>query len=339
MPYQIPRTSAAPSGVASIVLEVASLLGISVPTIWVWSVVAEQSGAKVGTVKAVIRDLLQGGQLQGEGPMRPNRIPRFLLAKPFPRGQQNQALVESLAHAVEKRLMSYGHRKRPPLREVRAIEALTKRMEEKSALALLENLFPWVYLDHRLHKEAKELIERIILLREKIFEPEHPDVAVAFTWLGSWHRLYGDRMEARQLLSGARSSLEMHLGTHLSHWMAATDELALMLCFGDEVGDAKRLLEETLDIARERMGPDSDLAADRMMALALLAAESGTTEETVSWVRQAIEVDEHRLGAGHPDLAHRMNFLVEAYRLSGQESAALEVEDRICRLGKRRRQR
>jgi tetratricopeptide (TPR) repeat protein len=79
--------------------------------------------------------------------------------------------------------------------------------------------------------------------------------------------------------------------------------LGLALDDAGRTAEAVELGRASLQIRRDRYGPEHTAVANGMMTLAQWLADTGANEEAETLLRDALAMRERLLGAGHPDVA------------------------------------
>lgn len=179
----------------------------------------------------------------------------------------------------------------------------TKRLEEEGGgseeAALLLNQVG-LYLQRRGDlRGSKEVLDRLIVIDERLHGPDHPEVATDLNNLGSVLRGLGD-------LPGARRSFEQAIAIEESQ--PTPDRLKIAIR-ANNLGTVLRTLgdlpaavaafERALAIDREAYGPNHFKTAIRLNNLGEALQEMGDLEEARGSYQRAFRIFSQFLGPGH----------------------------------------
>lgn len=173
-----------------------------------------------------------------------------------------------------------------------------------------------LYLQGRAEfRQAKSLFERGITIVEAIYGPEHPEMAIRVSNLGSVLRDLGD-------LAGAKKCFEraLHIGeaSGPDHPSLATrlNNLADVLYALGDLSGAISLLERVLAIDESVYGRDHSEVATDLNNLGCVLQAQGKMAEARSHYEQALSIyvkilspNHHLLGVGHSNLGRVLNAL------------------------------
>jgi tetratricopeptide (TPR) repeat protein/predicted Ser/Thr protein kinase len=100
--------------------------------------------------------------------------------------------------------------------------------------------------------------------------------------------------------------------------------------------EAERLMEQTLELRQQALGPEHGDLANTLTNLALVIEAKGDYAEARALYERALAIVQERLGADHPENAPILGSLADVYRLAGEyEQAkqaltrALEIKEKV----------
>ena len=103
--------------------------------------------------------------------------------------------------------------------------------------------------DQGSYAEAQPLYERSLVIREKTFGPEHPNVALALNNLAVFLKGQGFYAEARPLYERALAIREKSLGPEHPFVASSLNNLAMLLEELDSYAEAQSLYQQSLHSA------------------------------------------------------------------------------------------
>jgi serine/threonine-protein kinase len=111
-----------------------------------------------------------------------------------------------------------------------------------------------------------------------------------------------------------RKSLAYHREKLGRHPLVAQDLtiLASVLAELNRPADAETAYRESLDIGRDKLGPEHDLVTEAMNNLGVLLSSQGRFDEAKVFLRDALLTDQRKLGGEHPEVGLEMMNLAKA---------------------------
>ena len=166
-----------------------------------------------------------------------------------------------------------------------------------------------VYSGMGLAIAAKQHFEEALQVREKLFGPDHLDVAEVAIGL-SWAEQYAGELTAAE--RHARRALRIR-----RQQLGPNDPLVAesLTVLGEtyrgmrRLEAAERLAVQALRIQESRLGPAADEVAKTYSVLGLIYRDQGKLAEAEAALRRTLANQEHRLGPDHPGLASVLNNL------------------------------
>ncbi|MCP3959694.1 MAG: serine/threonine protein kinase [bacterium] len=141
-------------------------------------------------------------------------------------------------------------------------------------------------------------------------------------------RSKGEKITARQLLDRGALRIEHELDDQpelQASMMALMGNVYRELALYEE---ARPLLERSVEVRRNRPGPDQLELAESLHYLGLLRAEEGEHDQAHSLHTEALEIRERVLGLDHPDIARSLGALGRVLDLQGAFEQARRHHER-----------
>ncbi|HEV7350949.1 tetratricopeptide repeat protein [Telluribacter sp.] len=175
------------------------------------------------------------------------------------------------------------------------------------------------------YQEAKELLEKAVLTKEKHFGKDHPETAASYHSLALVFRVLGDYQEAKELLEKAVLTNEKHFGKDHPETAASYHSLANVLRVLGEYQEAKELLEKAVLTKEKHFGKDHPETAKSYHSLALVLRELGEYEEAKELLEKAVRLYEKQFGKDHPSTAKSYHSLALVLKNLGEYQEAKEL--------------
>ena len=192
------------------------------------------------------------------------------------------------------------------------------------------------YLDERgRYAEAALLLERALAICERIFGPDHPDVAQSLSNLATVYRKQGRYAEAQPPHERALAIRERAFGPNHPNVAESVHELAVLYWNQGRYAEAEPLHERALAIHERTLGPDHPNVAMSLNNLAVLYGERARYAEAQPLYERALAIRERVLGPDHPDVAYSLNNLAVAYRNQGRVADAQPLHERALAIWER----
>ena len=110
--------------------------------------------------------------------------------------------------------------------------------------------------------------------------------------------------------------------------------VALVLGENGWTGDAVYLLEEVLQIQKNKLGEDHPDTLQSMGNLASRYSEAGRWTEALALSEQVLQLRKNKLGDDHPDTLLSMHSLAIEYSEAGRRTEALTLSEQVLQLRK-----
>ncbi|HEX8228877.1 MAG TPA: FxSxx-COOH system tetratricopeptide repeat protein [Chloroflexia bacterium] len=191
-----------------------------------------------------------------------------------------------------------------------------------------------LYLEHRAqYKEARDQLERAIVIGEAVYGPDHPTVAIRLNNLGTVLRVLGD-------LQGARSNHERALAIGKSMYgpdhptvAARLNNLGTVLRELGDLQGARSNFERALAIIKSVHGPDHPHVAVGLNNLGAILRALGDLQGARSNLERALAIDKSVYGPNHPNVAVRLSMLGTVLRELGDLQGARSNFERAFAIG------
>ena len=151
-------------------------------------------------------------------------------------------------------------------------------------------------------------MRRALAIEEKVFGPEHPNVAINLNNLG-WLLKITDRLgEAKILMRRALAIDEKSWGSDHPSVARNLNNLALLLLNTNRLADAEHLMRRSLAIEEASRGSDQP-GANSLNNLAQMLKASNRAAEAEPLFQRALAINEKALGREHPNIVFPLNNL------------------------------
>jgi tetratricopeptide (TPR) repeat protein len=167
-----------------------------------------------------------------------------------------------------------------------------------------------IFLDNAaLHTEAEPLMKRALMIDEKSYGSNHPNVAKCLNNLAQLLQTTNRLAEAEPLMKRALMIDEKSYGPDHPTVATRLNNLARLLQITNRLAEAEPLIKRTLSIYEKSYGLDHPNVAVALTNLAILLQTTNRFAEAELLFRRALAIDEKRYGPDHPDVARDLNNL------------------------------
>jgi tetratricopeptide (TPR) repeat protein len=184
--------------------------------------------------------------------------------------------------------------------------------------------------------EARAALERALAIDEKVYGPEHPQVAASVNNLGMVLKELGELAEARKAFERALAIDEKAYPPEHPQVATFMNNLGLVLKELGELAEARKVLERALAIDEKAYPPEHPQVATFMNNLGLVLKELGELAEARKVLERALTIDEKVYGLKHPNVARDVNnlglVLQDLGELAGARVAyerALAIDEKV----------
>jgi CHAT domain-containing protein len=147
-----------------------------------------------------------------------------------------------------------------------------------------------------LHKEA-------LRIRQKVFGPEHPEVAQSLNNLALLYKKMGEYAKAEPLYQESLRIRQKVLGSEHPDTAESLNNLASLYEYMGEYAKAEPRYQEALEIFRERLGPEHPETTTSLNNLGALYDLMGEYAKAEPLYQEALRIRQKVLGPEHPDTA------------------------------------
>ena len=183
--------------------------------------------------------------------------------------------------------------------------------------------------------EAEALIRRALIIDEKSYGPEHPDVAISLDNLAVLLKVTNRLAEAEPLMRRALTIEETSYGPDHPEVATTLNNLAQLFKATNRSAEAEPLMRRALAIDEKSYGPDHPKVARDLSILAPLLQATNRLCEAEPLIRRALAIDEKSYGPDHPDVARDLSILADLLQKTNRCSdaepmmrRALAIEER-----------
>jgi tetratricopeptide (TPR) repeat protein len=193
--------------------------------------------------------------------------------------------------------------------------------ESKEAARLLNQAGCYLHQRARF-SEAKPLLQRALVIKEKTLGPDHPSVADSLNNLAALYEDQGKYAEAELLYQRALAIREKALGPDHPDVASSLNNLGSLYRAQGEDAQADPLYQRALAIRERALGPEHPDVANSLNNLAALYRRQGRYEEAEPLLQRSLAVLEKALGTEHPHVATSLNNLALLYDKQGKYAEA-----------------
>ena len=179
------------------------------------------------------------------------------------------------------------------------------------------------------HKDAHELLERVLEARRRVLGEEHPDTLMSMNNFAATLRAQGDHAGARELLERVLEARRRVLGEEHPDTLMSMNNLAATLRDQGDHSGARELLERVLDAYRRVLEEEHPDMLTSMGNLAATLRAQGDHTGARELEKRALEARRRVLGEEHPDTFKSMSNLATTLRAQGDHVGARELDDRV----------
>ena len=190
---------------------------------------------------------------------------------------------------------------------------------------------------HRLgeYNQAKELHEKALIIRKKIFGEDHADVATSYNNLALVYNSLGEYNQAKELHEKALTIRKKIFGEDHADVATSYNDLAIVFNSLGENSQAKKLHEKALIINKKIFGEDHANVATSYNNLALVYSHLGEYKQAKELHEKALMIYKKIFGEDHADVATSYNYLALVYNHLGENSQAKELHEKALKIYKK----
>ena len=185
------------------------------------------------------------------------------------------------------------------------------------------------------YNQAKELHEKALIIRKKIFGEDHADVATSYNNLASVYNSLGEYNQAKELYEKALTIRKKIFGEDHADVATSYNNLASVYNSLGEYNQAKELHEKALIIRKKIFGEDHADVATSYNNLALVYERLGEYNQAKELHEKALTIYKKIFGEDHADVATSYNNLALVYNHLGENSQAKELHEKALKIYKK----
>ena len=180
---------------------------------------------------------------------------------------------------------------------------------------------------------AERLLSEALVMRRRLFGPQHGDIAVTLDELSRVYTHQGNNKRAEPLLGEALQMRRKVLGEEHPETATSLNDLALVLWEDGELSSAAPLFRQALAIFR-KSGEDDAKAASVIRNLALVTEDLGDRPGAISLFREGLAIERKVLDKNHPQIAISLNNLSHPLREEGKYEEAASLLREALEIGR-----
>jgi tetratricopeptide (TPR) repeat protein len=185
------------------------------------------------------------------------------------------------------------------------------------------------------YNEARELLRRAIAIQEKVFGPDHPNLAGFYNNLALLEHYLGNLTDARELLQRAIAVGEKAMEPDYPTLAIRYSNLAMVESDIGNLIEARNLARRAIDIQEKIFQPDHPNLAIRYSNLADVELNLGNLIEARDLLRRALTIQEKVFKPDHPRLAKAYYNLGTVETNLGNLSEARDLLHRAIAVGEK----
>ena len=185
------------------------------------------------------------------------------------------------------------------------------------------------------YNQAKELFEKALTIRKKIFGEDHADVATSYDNLALVYNRLGEYNQAKELHEKALMIFKKIFGEDHANVAKSYNNLALVYKSLGEYNQAKELYEKALTIFKKIFGEDHADVATSYDNLALVYKSLGEYNQAKELFQKALTIRKKIFGEDHATVATSYNNLALVYNSLGEYNQAKELYEKALTIFKK----
>ncbi len=238
-------------------------------------------------------------------------IDRFLLM----RDRDENELLGYWVWLKEERIMGQPY--------VQAFQQWARRKGETATVTYTANeLADFLAFRAALYADAEPLMRCVLMIDEKSFGENHPEVARALNNLAQLLQATNRLAEAEPLMRRALKIDEQSFGENHSDVARDLNNLAHLLQATNRLAEAEPLMRRALMIDEQSFGENHPDVARDFGNLAALLQATNRLAEAEPLMRRALKIDEQSFGENHPDVAGALSNLAQLLQATNRLAEA-----------------
>jgi len=209
------------------------------------------------------------------------------------------------------------------------LEQTTDESEKGSTYERLGN----AKYDQGQYKEALELHEKALEIRQQTLPPNHPYLAMSYNNIGMVYRSMGEYPQALSYYEKDLAISRQSLPSNHPDLAISYNNIGMVY---DKMGNysrARSSYEKALEIQQQSLPSNHPNLADSYNNIGVLYCNMGEYPKALSFHEKALEIKQQSLSPNHPSLAASYNNIGDTYSSMGEYSKALSFCQRAVEIG------
>ena len=244
---------------------------------------------------------------------------------------QHELKAEIATHMVY--VLGYRQAKHDEAQQwIKHASADIDRLGDERARARLLNNRGLVLVSAGHYEDALAAYREALEIRERLGDPEFPQVATLVNNMGIAYKSLGRAKEAQEAFERAVAIRDEELGSEHPSVASTLNNVAVALVMQANYEEAEAVYRKVLSIMEPIHGADHVDVARTRFNLGNLLRDVGRYDEALEAHQRALDARERGLGELHPDVAASLNSLGMTYGARGQSERALEYYRRALKV-------
>ena len=171
--------------------------------------------------------------------------------------------------------------------------------------------------------QAKDYFERALAIDEKVYGPEHPNVAIHANNIGAILQAQGDLEGAFEWAQRALAFDEKVYGPEHPNVAIVANNIGQILQAQGDLEGALEWTKRALAIGEQAYGPEHPDVAIRANNIGTILKDQGDLEGALEWTERALAIGEQVYGPEHPTVAIYANTIGTILQAQGDLEGAL----------------
>ena len=205
------------------------------------------------------------------------------------------------------------------------LEGLT--MDRK--MARLCHSLGHLYEDQGKLREAGEMYQRALQVKEKELGPEHRSTLKTINSLGILYIEQGKLREAEEMFQRALQVKEKELGLEHRSTLKTINSLGILYIEQGKLCEAEEMFQRALQAKEKELGLEHSLILETISSLGILYRKQGKLREAEEIFQRVLQAKEKELGPEHRSTLETINSLGNLYIKQGKLREAEEMFQRV----------
>jgi len=184
-------------------------------------------------------------------------------------------------------------------------------------------------------QRARSYYERALAISEKVYGPDHPNVAIRANNIGQILKDQGDLAGALEWTRRALAIDEKVYGPDHPKVAIFANNIGQILKDQGDLAGAQEWAQRALAIDEKAYGPDHPTVAIRANNIGQILQDQGDLAGALEWTQRALAINEKVYGPEHPTVAIFANNIGQILQDQGDLAGALEWTRRALAIGEK----